>query len=222
MQELQTERQKRTDAKSERFEKLGVDAVFVDEADRYKNLRYSSAIEDVKGLPHADSLRSRDMYIKTQWLQGRIPGSFGSAGKGEQSEGGFNREAVVFATGTPIANTVAEAWTMMRYLQGDDLKKRNLENFDEFANTYGEIRTGAEATPQGTYKAVSRFVQFKNVVELSRLLQEAWDIRVAREVPQMREQQPGGTQAQGPGSKLSRAGIVPKVSRRPRKFPGRR
>ena len=187
---LQTERQKRTDANAERFEKLGVDAVFVDEADRYKNLGYSSAMDDVKGLPNADSLRSRDMYIKTQWLQGRVPGAYGSAGKGEQSEGGFNREAVVFATGTPIANTVAEAWTMMRYLQGDDLKKRNLENFDEFANTYGEIRTGAEATPQGTYKAVSRFVRFNNVVELSRLLQEAWDIRVAREVPQMREQQP--------------------------------
>ena len=189
-QVLQTERQKRTDATAERFEKLGVDAVFVDEADRYKNLRYSSAIDDVKGLPNADSLRSRDMYIKTQWLQGRIPGAYGAAGKGERSDSGFKREAVVFATGTPIANTVAEAWTMMRYLQGDDLKKRNLENFDEFANTYGEIRTGAEATPQGTYKAVSRFVRFNNAEDLSRLLQEAWDIRVAREVPEMREHQP--------------------------------
>ena len=190
LQVLQTERQKRNDANTERFEKLGVDAVLVDEADRYKNLAYSSTIEDVKGLPNADSLRSRDMYIKTQWLQGRIPGSYGHQGKGEKSDSGFKREAVVFATGTPIANTVAEAWTMMRYLQGDDLKKRNMENFDEFANTYGRIESGAEATPQGTYKIVERFKRFSNVPELSRLLQEVWDIRVAREVPTMRERQP--------------------------------
>ena len=187
---LQTERLKRNDANTERFEKLGVDAVFVDEADRYKNLAYTSTIEDVKGLPNADSLRSRDMYLKTQWLQGRIPGSYGHQGKGEKSDSGFQREAVVFATGTPIANTVAEVWTMMRYLQGDDLKKRNMENFDEFSNTYGRIETGAEATPQGTYKIVDRFKRFSNVPELSRLLQEVWDIRVAREVPQMRERQP--------------------------------
>ena len=190
LQALQTERQKLNDANTERFEKLGVDAVLVDEADRYKNLAYSTAIDDVKGLPNADSLRSRDMYVKTQWLQGRIPGSYGHQGKGEKSDSGFRREAVVFATGTPIANTVAEAWTMMRYLQGDDLKRRNMENFDEFANTYGLIETGAEATPQGTYKIVNRFKRFGNVPELSRLLQEAWDIRVAREVPEMRERQP--------------------------------
>lgn len=190
LQALQTERQQLNDANTERFEKLGVDAVLVDEADRYKNLAYSTAIDDVKGLPNADSLRSRDMYIKTQWLQGRIPGSYGHQGKSEKSDSGFKREAVVFATGTPIANTVAEAWTMMRYLQGDDLKKRNMENFDEFANTYGLIETGAEATPQGTYKIVNRFKRFSNVPELSRLLQEAWDIRVAREVPEMRERQP--------------------------------
>ena len=187
---LQTERQKLNDANTERFEKLGVDAVLVDEADRYKNLAYSSTIDDVKGLPNADSLRSRDMYVKTQWLQGRIPGSYSHQSKGEKSDSGFKREAVVFATGTPIANTVAEAWTMMRYLQGDELKKRNMENFDEFANTYGRIETGAEATPQGTYKIVNRFKRFSNVPELSRLLQEAWDIRVAREVPEMREHQP--------------------------------
>ena len=190
LRSLQTERQKMNDQHTERFEKLGVDALFVDEADRYKNLRYQSAIDDVKGLPNADSLRSRDMYIKTQWLQGRIPGAWGSEGKGEKTDSGFAREKVVFATGTPIANTVAEAWTMMRYLQGDDLKERNLEHFDEFANTYGYIRTGAEATPQGTYKPTSRFVRFNNVAELSRLLQETWDIRVAREVPDMRKHQP--------------------------------
>ena len=187
---LQTERQKMNDAHTERFEKLGVDGLFVDEADRYKNLRYSTAIDGVKGLPNADSLRSRDMYIKTQWLQGRIPGSWGPEQKGEKSDSGFQRDGVVFATGTPIANTVAEVWTMMRYLQGDDLKKRNLENFDEFANTYGVIRTGAEATPQGTYKITNRFVRFRNASDLSRLLQEAWDIRVAREVPDMRKHQP--------------------------------
>ena len=190
LQALQTERQKLNDANTERFEKLGVDAVLVDEADRYKNLAYSSTIDDVKGLPNADSLRSRDMYIKSQWLQGRIPGSYGHQGKGEKSDSGFRREAVVFATGTPIANTVAEAWTMMRYLQGDDLKKRNLENFDEFANTYGRIESSAEAKPQGGYKVVDRFKRFSNVPELSRLLQEVWDIRVAREVPEMREHQP--------------------------------
>ena len=167
------------------FETLGVDQIYVDEADRYKNLPYvtnmGSGRGGVKGLPQSESQRAWDMYMKIRYLQEQ---------QGQKPDGSFAKGGVVFATGTPVANTIAETWTMMRYLQPDELKRRGLESFDAWAKTYGQISSGIEQTAAGKYKAVQRFSQFVNLPELSRLFQNVTDIRVASEVPEMMAAQP--------------------------------
>ena len=186
--ELQADIENMADKKGEYFEDLGIDQLFVDEADNYKNLRYVSKMGEIKGLPNSNSKRSWDMFLKTQYLQGGIEG-IKSPGDSEDHEG-FARSGVVFATGTPVANTVAEAWTMMRYLQNKELHRRGYNHFDNWAKTYGRRTTGMEKTAAGTYKRVTRFANFNNLPELSALLQNVADIRVASEVPQMLDTQP--------------------------------
>ena len=191
---LREEMKARTDEGMVRhFDKMGVDQLFVDEADRYKNLKLHTQMGDVKGMPGSGSNRALDMLMKVRHVQE----------KGGESAAGFTRHGVVFATGTPIANTIAEAWTMMRYLQLPELRKRGLEHFDAWAKTYGEITEGLEATPQGTYKNTQRFARFVNLPELSQLFQNVADIRVASEVPAMLEVQPCLTDDAGDSKRIT-------------------
>ena len=167
------------------FEDLGVDSLYVDEADRYKNLGYVTRMTagrtGVKGLPQSESQRAWDMYMKIRHLQDKA---------GQKAAGSFAKGGVVFATGTPVANTIAETWTMMRYLQPEELKRRGLESFDAWAKTYGHTTTGIEQTAAGSYRPTQRFSKFVNLPELGALFQNVADVRVASEVPEMMAAQP--------------------------------
>ena len=186
--DLQTDIANMADQRGEYFEDLGIDQIFVDEADNYKNLRYVSKMGEIKGLPNSNSQRAWDMFLKSQYLQGGIKG-IDAPGDPDNNQG-FARSGVVFATGTPVANTISEAWTMMRYLQNKELHRRGYNHFDNWAKTYGRMTNGMEKTAAGKYKRVSRFANFNNLPELSALFQNVADIRVASEVPQMLEAQP--------------------------------
>ena len=159
--------------KTMHFEDLGIDQMFVDEADMYKNLRFTTRMGRLKGLPNSDSQRAWDMYQKVRYLQKQ------GGGRG-----------VVFATGTPVANTIAETWTMMRYLQLPYLEERGLQHFDAWARTFAGTTEGLEQTPTGAYRMTQRFAKFMNVPELSRLWQSTADIRVTSEVPEIVIRQP--------------------------------
>ena len=173
------------DAGAPAFETLGVDHVFVDEADNFKNLGFFTGLDkDIKGLnPATESMRSWDMFMKTQALQGRM-GRIRNA-RGEDLRGG-----VVFATGSSISNSLAELWTMMRYLNLDEMEKRGLDTFDAWAGDYGRMEGSIEVRASGEYKPTTRFSKFANLPELSKLWQEVADIRVQSELPVMLERQP--------------------------------
>ena len=168
------------DKRAINFENLGVDQLYVDEADRYKNLPFATSRGNIKGLPNSESKRAWDMFLKTQYIQSL----------GDKQSGSFAGNGVVFATGTPIANTIAETWTMMRYLQLPELRRRGVQHFDPWATTYATTKTDLEQTPQGQYKPTERFSQFVNMPELSALFQNVTDVRVASEVPEMLAAQP--------------------------------
>ena len=180
LKDLRAEMRESTDKRALSFETLGIDQIYVDEADRYKNLPFATSMGQIKGLPNSESKRAWDMFLKAQYVQE----------KGERKPGSFARNGVVFATGTPVANTIAEAWTMMRYLQLPELRRRGLHHFDPWAKTYGSITSGLEQTPQGQYKVTQRFAKFVNLPELSQLFQNVADVRVASEVPEMLAAQP--------------------------------
>ena len=180
LKDLRAEMREATDKRALSFETLGIDQIYVDEADRYKNLPFATSMGQIKGLPNSESKRAWDMFLKAQYVQER----------GERKPGSFARNGVVFATGTPVANTIAEAWTMMRYLQLPELRRRGLHHFDPWAKTYGSITSGLEQTPQGQYKVTQRFAKFVNLPELSQLFQNVADVRVASEVPEMLAAQP--------------------------------
>ena len=187
LKDLRSEIRESADKRVTYFENLGIDQLYVDEADRYKNLPFATQMGQVKGLPNSESKRAWDMFLKVQNVQG----------KGARPSGYFARNGVVFATGTPIANTIAEAWTMMRYLQLPELRRRGLHHFDPWAKTYGRVTSGLEQTPQGQYKVTQRFAKFVNLPELSRLFQNVADVRVASEVPEMLAAQPRLVDSQG-------------------------
>ena len=146
------------------FEELGVDRLFVDEAHYFKNLFYVSKMTRIAGLPQTASERAFDMYLKVRHVQ-----SVNSGG------------GVVFATGTPIANSMAEMFTMQRYLQPDDLKKHNLNHFDSWAATFGEPVTAMELSPDGAgYRLNTRFARFINVPELMQIFRQTADVQTAQ------------------------------------------
>jgi N12 class adenine-specific DNA methylase/SAM-dependent methyltransferase len=146
------------------FEELGIDRIFVDEAHYFKNLFYVSKMTRIAGLPQTASERAFDMYLKVRHIQ--------SANNG----GG-----VVFATGTPIANSMAEMFTMQRYLQPDDLKKHQLAHFDSWAATFGEPVTAMELSPDGAgYRLNTRFARFINVPELMQIFRQSADVQTAQ------------------------------------------
>jgi N12 class adenine-specific DNA methylase len=145
------------------FEELGVDRLFVDEAQAFKNLFYISKMTRVAGLPQTASERAFDMFLKVQHVQ-------------KQNDGA----GVVFATGTPVTNTMAEMFTMQRYLQMDQLRRQNLQHFDAWAGTFGETVTAMELAPDGAgYRLHTRFARFVNVPELMQLFRLMADVQTA-------------------------------------------
>ncbi len=145
------------------FEELGVDRLFVDEAHYFKNLFYVTKMTRIAGLPQTASERAFDMFLKARHIQSLNGGG-----------------GVVFATGTPIANSMAEMFTMQRYLQPGDLKKHNLHHFDSWAATFGEPVTAMELSPDGAgYRLNTRFARFINVPELMQMFRQAADVQTA-------------------------------------------
>ena len=145
------------------FEQLGVDRLFVDEAHNYKNLFLYTKMRNVAGLSTTDAQKSSDMLLKCRYMD-EITG-----GKG-----------VVFATGTPVSNSMTELYTMQRYLQQATLKRQGLNHFDNWASTFGETVTGIELAPEGTgYRARTRFSNFFNLPELMAMFHETADIKTA-------------------------------------------
>jgi len=145
------------------FEQLGVDKLFVDEAHNYKNLFLYTKMHNVSGIAQTDAQKSSDMFMKCRYLD-EITG-----GKG-----------IVFATGTPVSNSMVELYTMQRYLQYGDLVKLGLENFDNWASIFGETVTTMELNPEGTgYRSKTSFAKFHNLPELMNLFKEVADIKTA-------------------------------------------
>ncbi|MBQ9298822.1 MAG: DEAD/DEAH box helicase family protein [Clostridia bacterium] len=145
------------------FEELGIDKLFVDEAHNYKNLFLYTKMRNVGGIAQTEAQKSSDLFMKCRYLD-EITG-----GKG-----------VVFATGTPVSNSMAELYTMQRYLQYNGLKANKLEHFDNWASTFGETITAIELAPEGSgYRAKTRFAKFHNLPELMAMFKEVADIQTA-------------------------------------------
>lgn len=145
------------------FEELGIDRLFVDESHNYKNLFLYTKMRNVAGLSQTEAQKSSDMFMKCQYLD-EITG-----GKG-----------VVFATGTPISNSMTEMYTIQRYLQYGTLKQHGLEHFDSWASTFGETVSAIELAPEGTgYRMKTRFARFFNLPELISMFKEVADIKTA-------------------------------------------
>lgn len=145
------------------FEQLGVDRLYVDEAHSFKNLFLYTKMRNVAGLSTSDAQKSSDMLLKCRYID-EITDSRG----------------VVFATGTPVSNSMTELYTMMRYLQHDTIRSKGLAHFDCWASTFGETTTAIELAPEGTgYRARTRFAKFFNLPELMNLFKEAADIKTA-------------------------------------------
>lgn len=145
------------------FEELGVDRLFVDEAHFYKNLAAYSKMRNVAGISQVEAQKSSDLYMKCRYL--------------DEMTGG---KGCVFATGTPISNTMVELYTMQKYLQYDELRARGLLHFDAWASTFGETVTAIELSPDGTgYRAKTRFAKFFNIPELMAMFKQTADIQTA-------------------------------------------
>ena len=143
------------------FEQLGVDKLFIDEAHNYKNLFLYTKMRNVSGIAQTDAQKSSDLFMKCRYL--------------DELTGG---KGIVFATGTPVSNTMAELYTMQRYLQYDTLEKLNLINFDNWATTFGETITALELNPEGTgYRLKTSFSKFFNLPELMSIYREIADIQ---------------------------------------------
>ena len=160
LQKLQAE-EKKDDVVT--FEQLGVDRLYVDEAHSHKNLFLATKMRNVAGLSTSDAQKSSDMFAKCRYM--------------DELTGG---RGVVFATGTPVSNSMTELYTMQRYLQYDALKRNHMTHFDCWASTFGETTTAIELAPEGTgYRARTRFAKFFNLPELMTLFKEVADIKTA-------------------------------------------
>ena len=145
------------------FEQLGVDRLFVDESQNYKNLFLYTKMRNVAGLSTSEAQKSSDMFGKCRYLD-EITGGRG----------------VIFATGTPISNSMTEMYTLMRYLQYNTLQQKGLTHFDAWASTFGETTTAIELAPEGTgYRARTRFAKFFNLPELMAMFKESADIKTS-------------------------------------------
>ena len=145
------------------FEELGVDRLFVDEAHNYKNLAAYTKMRNVGGISQTEAQKSSDLYMKCRYL--------------DELTGG---RGVVFATGTPISNSMVEMYTMQKYLQHDTLRGNDLLHFDAWASTFGETVTAIELAPEGSgYRAKTRFARFYNLPELMSMFKEVADVQTA-------------------------------------------
>ena len=145
------------------FEELGVDKLFVDEAHNYKNLFLYTKMRNVSGVSQSEALKSSDMFMKCRYLDEIT-----------------NGKGIVFATGTPVSNSMSELYTMQRYLQYNDLKKKGLQNFDAWASTFGETISGMELSPEGNkYRIKTRFSKFYNLPELMSMFKDVADIKTS-------------------------------------------
>ena len=143
------------------FEQLGIDQIFVDEADQFKNLYFATKMQRIAGMSRSESQRAMDMFMKTQYLINAN-----------------NGRGVVFATGTPISNTMAEMFTMLRYLDNQGLKEKNLGFFDNWAATFATKETTAELSPDGSgYRTVEKFTKFNNMPELTKMFRKVADVK---------------------------------------------
>lgn len=141
------------------FETLGIDHIFVDESDVFKNLTFQSKLQGVAGIQNQGSQRSMDMFMKMVWLQN-------------------NNKGCVFATGTPISNSIAEMYTVMRYLYLSELRKKGIAHFDSWAANFGEVVNSLERSPDGSsWKTVLRFANFINVPELITMFRSFADVK---------------------------------------------
>ena len=144
------------------FEETGIDFIFVDEAHRYKSLPVYTSQQRVKGIPQSRSDRATTMWMRTRWLY-------------EQNNG----RGVAFATGTPIANTVAELYNLSRYLQPDAMKQRGLWAFDAWSRQFTDLVTRMEFKATGKYEAVTRMLEYVNLPELNQMVREVMDVQFA-------------------------------------------
>ncbi|HPE14335.1 MAG TPA: DEAD/DEAH box helicase family protein [Bacilli bacterium] len=145
------------------FEELGVDSLFVDEAHEFKNLALFSKIRNVAGINNTDSLKASDLYMKTSYIN-------------EQNNG----RGIIFATGTPVSNTMGELYTMQKYLQMNRLREMGLEHFDDWASTFGETVNSFELAPDGSgFRSKVRFAKFYNIPELLILFKEIADVKTS-------------------------------------------
>lgn len=145
------------------FEQLGIDRLFVDEAHSFKNLYLVTKMRNVGGIAQTEAQKSSDLYMKCRYLDEIT-----------------NGRGVIFATGTPISNSMVELYTMQRYLQNGALVKNGLQHFDAWASTFGETVTAIELAPEGTgYRAKTRFARFYNLPELMAMFKEVADIQTA-------------------------------------------
>jgi len=152
------------------FESMGVDALLVDEAHAYKKLGFLSKMSRIKGIDIGRSKRSFGLFMKARWVQ-------------EKNKG----KNIVLATGTPITNTMAEVWTMMRYTSPDILKKYRISTFDEFASTFGQVEPSLEFTASGSFKIVERFKSYINAPELLTAFRSKTDVVLTEDVPEFKE-----------------------------------
>lgn len=160
------------------FEQLGVDQIFVDEADQFKNLFFATKMQRIAGMSRSESQRAMDMFMKTQYLINAN-----------------NGRGVVFATGTPISNTMAEMFTMLRYLDNQGLKEKNLGYFDNWAATFATKETTAELSPDGSgYRTVEKFTKFNNMPELTKMFRKVADVKKIEdldlEIPKLKNGKP--------------------------------
>ena len=148
------------------FEELGADLLFVDESQAFKNLYFTTRMTRVAGLPNSESKRAFDLYVKTRYLTRRNNGG-----------------GVIFATGTPITKTIAEVFTVQRYLAGDRLEQLGLSHFDAWAGQFGDTLTGLEIAPDGSgYRVHTRFARFTNMAELQTMFRDFADVKFAEEL----------------------------------------
>ncbi|MDH5666535.1 MAG: helicase-related protein [Nitrospira sp.] len=160
------------------FEETGVDMILVDEADLFKNLWFPTRMTRVAGLPNTESQRSYDMFLKTNYLNKLT-----------------NQRAVIFGTATPISNSMAEVFTMQRYLQPRELEQAGLSHFDAWARQFGNTVTSLELSPDGSgYRPKTRFAEFVNVPELTQMFRRVMDVKTGEDlklpVPKLRTGKP--------------------------------
>lgn len=152
------------------FENMGVDALFLDEAHAYKKLGFLTKMSRIKGIDIGRSKRALGAFLKTRWIQ-------------EKNKG----RNVILATGTPITNTMAEVWTMMKFVAPDILDRYKIKSFDEFASTFGLVEPSLEFTAQGKFKIVERFKSYINAPELLTAFRAKTDVVLTEDIPEFKE-----------------------------------